>query len=265
MLNISDNHHLLRVVPEVNAICQPLFNETQITYFNYARAYHNGEIVGLFTHPEWLLHTLNLKIAPSGVEFKGFKQCSIFGTSIAAPSYMEEKKYSRGVYEFNKLLGFDYLLCLNVQRQNYYEAFAFASTYDNSSIVEFYLNNLDYLRNFANYFQDKAGSLIQRASESANRIVYPDLNTLNISKNFSQENSEYIYVNNKPIQLSKRELECLSFIAKGRSAKEMAKILGISNRTVEVHIYNMKAKLNCHTKSELIDIAVKNSLNFCIL
>lgn len=54
------------------------------------------------------------------------------------------------------------------------------------------------------------------------------------------------------IYLSKREEEILSHILRGCSAKMIADRLGLSKRTIEHHIENIKLKSNCASKYELI-------------
>jgi len=54
------------------------------------------------------------------------------------------------------------------------------------------------------------------------------------------------------IQLSYRELECLQCLLNGLTAKETARILYISNRTVETYLLHIKEKLQCRTKGEII-------------
>ena len=46
------------------------------------------------------------------------------------------------------------------------------------------------------------------------------------------------------VKLSKRESECLYYLSKGRTIKDIAKFLKISHRTVEDYIGNIKSKLN---------------------
>ncbi len=43
--------------------------------------------------------------------------------------------------------------------------------------------------------------------------------------------------------LSKRERTCLEYAAKGKSAKETARDLGITHRTVHFHLENARKKL----------------------
>ncbi len=55
------------------------------------------------------------------------------------------------------------------------------------------------------------------------------------------------------IKLSKREAECLYLLAKGKMTKEIGYILNLSARTVEYYISNMKDKLNCCSRSQLLE------------
>ncbi len=49
------------------------------------------------------------------------------------------------------------------------------------------------------------------------------------------------------VKLSRRELECLSWAARGKSAWEIGRILGIARRTLSFHLDNAKAKLGVRT------------------
>jgi DNA-binding CsgD family transcriptional regulator len=55
------------------------------------------------------------------------------------------------------------------------------------------------------------------------------------------------------IILSDRELQTLCLSARGFTAKKIALILGISPRTAEIYIANIKVKLNIYTQAEIID------------
>lgn len=52
--------------------------------------------------------------------------------------------------------------------------------------------------------------------------------------------------------LTKMQKACASLISKGYTAKAIGKHLNISSRTVETHISNMKDKLGCRNKTDLI-------------
>lgn len=57
-----------------------------------------------------------------------------------------------------------------------------------------------------------------------------------------------------------RQREVLELLAKGFSAKAIARRLGVSQRTVEHHKYNMMGQLGIKTTAGLIQYAVKNGL-----
>lgn len=55
--------------------------------------------------------------------------------------------------------------------------------------------------------------------------------------------------------LSRREKECLKIFLQGKTAKETATHLSLSYRTIESYFENIKNKLDCTTKRELLAIA----------
>lgn len=54
------------------------------------------------------------------------------------------------------------------------------------------------------------------------------------------------------IYFSFRQAQCMAYFIKGYSNSEVAKILNISPGTVNYHVSNMKAKLDCKSKMELM-------------
>lgn len=53
---------------------------------------------------------------------------------------------------------------------------------------------------------------------------------------------------------TKREAECMVLLLKGKTINSVANILKLSPRTVEYYVKNMKSKLGCRTKFELVDL-----------
>jgi DNA-binding NarL/FixJ family response regulator len=60
--------------------------------------------------------------------------------------------------------------------------------------------------------------------------------------------------------LTKRETELLQFFTEGLQSAEIADILHISKRTVEVHKSNIFKKLGIRNNTELIRYAIRNQL-----
>lgn len=57
--------------------------------------------------------------------------------------------------------------------------------------------------------------------------------------------------------LSKQELRCLYYLIHGKTAKEISIICSRSKRTIEKHIINIKHKLHCDVKSDIITKAIE--------
>jgi two-component system, NarL family, response regulator len=61
-------------------------------------------------------------------------------------------------------------------------------------------------------------------------------------------------------QLSKRERQVLKYLANGRSNKEIAQVLYISEHTAKAHVRAVMTKLNADSRAEVIAIAIKRGL-----
>jgi DNA-binding response OmpR family regulator len=56
----------------------------------------------------------------------------------------------------------------------------------------------------------------------------------------------------KTIDLNEREVEVLTWAARGKTSAEIAKILGLTKRTVDFHIDNAREKLGAATRTEAV-------------
>jgi DNA-binding NarL/FixJ family response regulator len=61
-------------------------------------------------------------------------------------------------------------------------------------------------------------------------------------------------------KLTSRQREVLQLVAEGKSAKEIAKSLYISSRTVEFHKYHIMEELGLKTSAELVRFAIKHGI-----
>jgi len=61
----------------------------------------------------------------------------------------------------------------------------------------------------------------------------------------------------KDVHLTERETALLQLLVRGKTAKEIAAVLHLSQRTIENYMASLKHKFNVTTKSELIDLIFK--------
>jgi DNA-binding NarL/FixJ family response regulator len=62
------------------------------------------------------------------------------------------------------------------------------------------------------------------------------------------------------VALNEREIECLTWSARGKTSPEIAQIVNISKRTVNFHIENACRKLNVATRTEAVVKATSGRL-----
>lgn len=70
--------------------------------------------------------------------------------------------------------------------------------------------------------------------------------------------------NDKAIEalgLTRRELEMLSFLASGKSNKEIARDLGLSPNTIKTHLANLYVKLGVKNRTQAVSKSMELSLN----
>lgn len=60
--------------------------------------------------------------------------------------------------------------------------------------------------------------------------------------------------------LTPREVDVLRLIAQGHTNRQIAQVLNLSVRTVETHRANLMAKLDLHTRVELVHYAIEHNL-----
>ena len=64
----------------------------------------------------------------------------------------------------------------------------------------------------------------------------------------------------KRVDLNDREVEALTWVARGKTSAEIAQILGLSKRTIDFHIDNARGKLGAATRTEAVIKAADRGL-----
>lgn len=88
---------------------------------------------------------------------------------------------------------------------------------------------------------------------SASHFIYKEFLS---SSQFKRKQFSYVIDEKFCNTLSKRQSECLFFLLRGKTSKEIAKYVGLSYRTVEKHIEGIKLKFSCETRNQLIEKSI---------
>ncbi|PCH56846.1 MAG: hypothetical protein COC15_02430 [Legionellales bacterium] len=118
----------------------------------------------------------------------------------------------------------------------------------------FYSSNRSYLYKFILFYR------IQIRKIPALRLIYSKKNNINFLDTLEPENNnenaaihlrskelivgiKRFYIDDGSVYLTRQELRIMKYIIQGKSAKEVAKIIGISYRTIELHVLRVRKKL----------------------
>jgi DNA-binding CsgD family transcriptional regulator len=264
----TSDHFFLSTSQAVDDICAPLKKHFGITSFVYFRSHIDGSEVRLSNQPEWLeFYYQNELYKKSELERhpdeyqSGFSLWSELNNHEIVLAPLKNFNIANGI-------------TLSIKVENGIELYFFGTTLENRSAVSLYLSNMDLLERFIVYFKDKAAPLIAEAEKhklilpkSWSKPVDEDETAAIFKKNsidrFAFEDETIIrhFHLDKTTTLSKRELEAAQLLLAGKTAKEAGEILFVSQRTIEAHWNNLKDKLHCRTKAELINKLLKLGLN----
>ena len=261
------SEHVFLLQNDVRDICKPLFSYSDICNFSYARIYNQNKIALLTSYPDIYPHIFKRKLV---ITYEKLKQMMVVNrrvNNIKQSFYYLSKECGSQNNELLREYKMENSIVFVFHTRFFFECFIFSSP-RGKNIIQSHFNNADILVQFKYYFAEHAKKLIEDAESHLMPIPY---------NNKTQENSnmpldrkklrEFLTVkhytlnhNGREIRITLREFECLKFLAQGRSAKEVARILNISPRSVESYHRRLMQKLEIHTSSGLIDFYLATDL-----
>lgn len=138
--------------------------------------------------------------------------------------------------------------------------FSFSFDKDSDNKADFFLKNIPLFLKFIDFFRLQAVDLIDD-KDRRKIAVFPnkfsieaDEDSLSIENFLSELNKPFLLKSftGETVSLTRRESECFKIFLTNKSAKEIANILNLSPRTVELHISNIKHKLGVNYKNQLL-------------
>lgn len=251
---------------KINQICTPLAQHFDITAFFYLRVFDDGHYIMLSNHDAFL-------------------EVAVVGDNIFRTEYFSQQVELYCKYEPLKDIWPEDVqdLTIEIMRERglrngfniirevdgSLEAVGFSNAKEQSQVKQFYAMHMKTLEDFVDNFRILAGDMCD-PSGPANLGFSPYVhgNHSKIERLFKTttpwerkiidfNNSIQFLVKQEMVETGKRysltlrEIECLSYLTTGKSAKEIARLINISPRTVETHISNIRLKTRCQTKTEM--------------
>ena len=249
-----------QINPKFSEICKPLLDNLGLTHFIYINLLPNNKRLYLCNDISWIELYINYEF------YNDIKHETVAISPTVKPecifwaNYGQTKVYD-AARDHNMYNGFI------IYEGN--EIYSYATGNQNLNVIS-YIENYHILKHFNLYFKSKAQDIIN--SDEDDKLIYTKYNTSTpSSSNYSKDenifdkmkiNKFYLDYEDIHTAISPRELEYLVNIAYGKSAKEVSWIMGITESTAETHMKHIKSKLNCSSKSKVIEIFFKSNLRY---
>ena len=242
----------------INTVCEPI-KSMGINYFHYTIFYNNGKRIYICSEPKWLEHYLDCQF------YNNLAHANVYSLAIGQhkalwSSYKKDDIFT-AIKNFNIGNGFSIIN----RHPEMVESFHFASTIDNHSINQFYLNHSELFLKFMDFFKNRIKSLIPLNNQLI--TVTSDLKLTPISlgdkkvKQFFDIYKVKKYLLDEECVVTPRQFEILGYLATGVSPKEVARILNLSTRTIEEYINLIMLSSSSSKKSKIIELFLRNCLS----
>lgn len=244
---LPKNHYFLEASKDMRLVCQPLVEKIRMNMFVYSRYYHDGSCILLSNNEDWLQYHLSKGyLVPAPMPSHLLKSRLSYNIIPYDGPFSKAKHDLLQRYQCGQAV--DYI---NKDRK-YIEVACFAFWGNDQHALNVIVNNLDRFDQFLNIFKDAMKLTLDNADK--HKIYLPE-NMMGINL---QDIHELTYQPNNATKtrLTQRQMDVLFLLTRGKTAKETAIKLGLSHRTIENHLANLKVKMNVSSRSELIEKSI---------
>lgn len=227
-------------------IASDLLKTTPVNYFSYGRYYKNGGTFFLNNDNHEILEAWLLE--PHS------------GAKLRQGVHIWEDVWTEDEIRRNKRYNLNCGLSIVHEYDEYSELISFGSNYD-MNIAHYFINNFELSTQFGLYFKDQASRLIEKAAKN---LIYPEKKIVRATDStvepplvpntlFDHMKIKTYYINDElSVSFTPREKQCFDLFLIGNSSVTIGNKLGLSQKTVQTHLKNIKDKFNCQNNSELI-------------
>lgn len=247
------------VQARLDEICAPL-KLLGISNFSYTKITKDQKLLRLSTYApytdlwfklELFNHPQNARglAAPGTFEMEGQRRLYVWNTSDLVLSQFRlhvDMWNGANIYYTSK---------------EYIEAWSFGGTPQDTNLPNFIVNNMDVLQRFMAYFRVSAKDIIDGSkpidiqfAESISPSYESDLKALDDFMKLISTNKYLITKGSDEFYLTVREMECLLLRNQGLTAKETARRLNVSYRTVETYLNNIKIKSGMDNLNQILTV-----------
>ena len=238
----------LGAVKRIQEICKPL-NKQALVHFTHDVTFGKGQISMLMNDKKGLIFYFRNKFPAVCTDETG--------RTLESGVYLGKvlKEYYKDVSIIMPKLPFAQSTIHICKREaNYQQLYSFYFDLKENDFLQWVVNSVNSLTDFIENYNLKACDIISEAVEPENRTVLP-LYT-DISHQLETSKPYQIKIlhkdNHQAIYLAQQQSICLKLLAKGKTAKQIAKSMNLSRRTVEHYLERIRKLLGCNSNMELL-------------
>lgn len=259
MFKKISQHPTFTNTEDLLTLCKPL-NKLNISYFCHVRIDDNDNFSGIGTDAKFAEHYLKNKYYNADIHLSKSNRFGKYVIWDAVHRTGLSEKMDLEAAQF----GIRHTFTIIEKNSHYNDYFHFATDQADNAINQIYINNLDLLHCFIQYFKESVdqSKVLSRAFNIKFR-VHPDAPgyTIKSGNDFEKMRFDFIGQINKnksselltlPTDLSIQQINCLNLLMQGNSAKQIANQLHLSQRTVENYLQHIRKKMSCKSSLELI-------------
>lgn len=250
---LKKGNMVLSSADTVNRLCDPLFRHFDIGNLTYLQVFPDMSRVHLDTDPDWT-ETFYTRIEDYSKEYlteshhweTGYSPMLVL-EDACIPDCMAHD-VGEGVVLTKQLPGATEIVYITHSWRKYRD-----------TRLHQLLRHVDLLQLFIDYFREAAKDLIEQSAKDP--ILCPFMQPseeVRVFQTADIEREAFLQDMNKRYNkdgLTPRELDCIYYTSLDMTAKEVARQLAISPKTVERHLESAKRKLGCRTKAGLMKYA----------
>jgi len=251
---ILQQHPIFNFAADCREICSPLAL-LDIVYFSHAHIDLQNQMTAIGNVPEFAELYIKKGYYNYDYHMEEAKPGERYLIWDAMTFCKETQALDEDFMSFNQ----GHTFSIMVDHEAGKDVYHFATRLGNVGMNGKYLQMLDSLKQFISYFKDKVAA---HPGLSKWRDCKLPLSTkvgayqlsnqsLNLDKFNILTQGNRIYSLTDDAYLTKREVDCLQWLAQGKTFEETAIILGITTRTVKAHITAIKEKTGCTSQFQL--------------
>lgn len=253
--------YIIKHADRIRKATRPLREHFGVGYFTYHRIDETGKYTVLVDRPDWAEHYVGEKIYLNDPYLRHPK---VYESGVCLVQSHGSEEYRERVMKAGKeVLDMDTAVILIHKRDQVVEFFGFAGSQHTSCLERLHLNHAPLLKSFAAHFKKEMGRVLTQMEEEADSLLHLKGDDFLCEEPIcpvidSQSRLSYLtdlgLIRGGEVRLSRREKECLQCLLEGITAKETAAKMGLKPRTVESYFENMKNKLGCWNRGDLLQI-----------